>query len=140
MTIFGRPLRMMRIMTPFDARCLLQFSTAGAAKADTIAKLESKNEQLNDELTKSQAHVRRLEKQVANAQNQGIETEKKLTATQRELKATAAAEKAAWEATQKTRSSIIDGLFRTCYCFCSPFFALTSAADEVRSEICLPTC
>ena len=38
-----------------------------------------------------------------------LQTEKQLKATERELKASQAVERAAWEATQKTRMSIIDG-------------------------------
>jgi len=38
------------------------------------------------------------------------QTEKKLRHTERELMATKAVEQAAWEATQKSRNSIIEGL------------------------------
>jgi len=46
---------------------------SGAEKAELIAKLESKNSDLTDELNKSQAHVDRLEKQIASEQRQGVE-------------------------------------------------------------------
>jgi len=75
-----------------------------------IATLEGKNHVLSSDLTQSQAHVRRLEKQIANSQSQEIEIEKKLKASQRELNATRKMEKEAWNATQRTRTNIIDGI------------------------------
>jgi hypothetical protein len=51
----------------------LAFFGAGAEKAELIAKLESKNSDLTKELHKSQAHVDRLEKQIASEQRQHVE-------------------------------------------------------------------
>ena len=46
---------------------------SGAEKGEMIATLEGKNHMLSSDLTQSQAHVRRLEKQIANSQSQEIE-------------------------------------------------------------------
>jgi hypothetical protein len=45
----------------------------GDKKAQEIQKLQSKNEQLTDELSKSEAHVERLEKQIDASRLQGVE-------------------------------------------------------------------
>jgi hypothetical protein len=56
----------------------LAFFGAGAEKAELIAKLESKNSDLTNELHKSQAHVDRLEKQIASEQRQHVEVRLRL--------------------------------------------------------------
>ena len=53
-----------------DCACFLG---SGAEKAELIAKLDSKNSDLTNELKDSQDHVDRLEKQIANEQRSGVE-------------------------------------------------------------------
>lgn len=79
-------------------------------QAEEIVVLKEKNAHLTEELRDETAHRKRLEKQLSEEQNRGVELNRELKATNRELRVQQAQERAAWEATQKTRQSIVDGI------------------------------